>query len=151
MPTKNELYARLSEAEAELARLRARDAAHVRDPEHAARMLRRLPWRWDRESFAAVALSARQQPIRAEIIAIGGLAEVTVHPREIFTFAIRWRAHSVIVAHNHPSGDPDPSDDDVQLTRRLVDGGRLLGIHIVDHLVITESRAVSLAQMGAIR
>ena len=71
-----------------------------------------------------------------------------VHPREVFKAALLANAASIVLAHNHPSGDPAPSPDDVALTRRLVDAGRLLGVEVLDHIVIGEGRYVSVRELG---
>ena len=73
-----------------------------------------------------------------------------VHPREVFAPAIREGAACILVAHNHPSGDPEPSDEDLDVTRRLQEAGKLLGIRLVDHLIVARSRSISLREMGAI-
>ncbi len=95
-------------------------------------------------------LNSRQRVIEAQVIGIGSLAQVDVHPRELFRPAIRLGAHSVIVAHNHPSGDPEPSDSDVQLTHRMAEAGLLVGIPVLDHVVVTPHDSVSLAQLGLV-
>ncbi|MEM6293001.1 MAG: DNA repair protein RadC [Myxococcota bacterium] len=100
------------------------------------------------EQFWVLGLDARQRVSRIECVAIGSLASVDVHPREVFRPLVRAGVHSLIAVHNHPSGDPTPSDADVELTRRLADVGALVGIPLLDHLVVTRTRAVSMAEMG---
>ena len=78
----------------------------------------------------------------------GGVASVAVHPREVFCEAIRWRAHAVIVAHNHPSGDPTPSERDMRLTQELLATAKVVRIHILDHLVIAGNRYASIRSKG---
>jgi DNA repair protein RadC len=102
----------------------------------------------EQESFVVLFLDARQRVIDVREAAVGSLSSVDVHPREIFRDAIRMRAHSVIVAHNHPSGDPDPSDADIDLTHRLVDVGKMVGIPVLDHVIVGGDDAVSLSSMG---
>ena len=92
----------------------------------------------DREHFVAVALNVRNQVIGTHIVSIGSLAASIVHPREIFAFAIERRAFSLILVHNHPSGDCTPSRDDVGLTRRLVQAGQIMGIEILDHIIVSD-------------
>jgi DNA repair protein RadC len=101
-----------------------------------------------KEHFMALLLDNRHQLIRLSPIAIGSLSATLVHPREVFKEAIAASAAAVIVAHNHPSGDPTPSEQDVQLTQRLVEAGRVLGIEILDHLIIGSADMVSLRAVG---
>lgn len=100
------------------------------------------------ERFGVVGLDARQHVRTVQIVAVGTLSQVEVHPREVFRPLIRCGVHSCIVFHNHPSGDPQPSEADLELTRRLADAGRLVGIPLLDHLVVTRTRYLSLAQLG---
>ena len=100
------------------------------------------------ECFLAVLLDARQRVIDAITIHRGSLAQVSVHPRDVFRPAVQCGAHSVIVAHNHPSGDCDPSPADVELTARLVGAGSLVGIPVLDHIVVTPHDHASLASLG---
>jgi DNA repair protein RadC len=88
------------------------------------------------ETFWVLMLDARGRPISHHKVAQGTLTACLVHPREVFARAIRARAASIIAVHNHPSGDPTPSDDDVRLTERLHEAGLLLGIPLVDHVVV---------------
>jgi DNA repair protein RadC len=101
-----------------------------------------------REHFVAFLLDARNRVLARETISIGTLSASLVHPREVFGPAIECRAASVIVVHNHPSGDPEPSADDLALTRRLVQAGTLIGIEVLDHLVIGYGSYVSLKSRG---
>ncbi len=98
------------------------------------------------ESFWVLMLDARARPIGSECIARGTLTACLVHPREVFAPALRRRAAQIVVVHNHPSGDPEPSAEDVELTERLVEAGDLLGIPVVDHLVVARGGHRSLAR-----
>lgn len=104
-----------------------------------------------KEHFLAVLLDNRHQLIRVAEIAVGSLSATLVHPRELFKEAIAASAAAVIIAHNHPSGDPEPSADDVSLTRRLIKAGTLLGIEVLDHLIIASRGVVSLRAAGFIK
>ncbi len=108
----------------------------VNGPLAAYQVLREQLENAKEERVCALLLDSRSQVIKLETIAIGTLSEALVHPRELFYPAIRHKAAKIIVAHNHPSGDPTPSDEDFALTGRLVEAGTLLGIPLVDHLVI---------------
>jgi DNA repair protein RadC len=90
----------------------------------------------DREHFWALALNTKNQLLRVLEVSVGSLNASIVHPRELFRDAVRASAASVVVVHNHPSGDPTPSGADIQLTRRLVRAGDVLGIEVLDHVVI---------------
>ncbi len=102
----------------------------------------------DREHFRAVLLTTRHTVLALEQVAAGGLDSALVHPREVFKAAIRWSAAAVILVHNHPSGDPEPSPDDVRITARLAEAGRILGIEVLDHIVIGDGRYVSMRDRG---
>jgi DNA repair protein RadC len=102
----------------------------------------------DREHFVCFDLDARHCVIERRIVAIGSLIGVDVHPREVFKAAIINSAAAVIFAHNHPSGDPTPSAQDIELTTRLRQVGELLGIRVLDHVVIGSEGHVSIADRG---
>ena len=120
----------------------------VADVESAAALIRPHLLDKKKEHFLALLLDSRHRLIRISPIAIGSLSATLVHPRELFKEAIAASAAAVIVAHNHPSGDPEPSADDVELTRRLIEGGSLLGIEVLDHLIIGTGGVVSLRAAG---
>ena len=101
-----------------------------------------------REHFVGFYLNARNQLLARILVSVGSLSASIVHPREVFEPAIVRGAAGVIVAHNHPSGDPEPSPEDVSVTRRLADAGSLLGIELLDHVVVAERGYVSLKQRG---
>ncbi len=129
----------------------ARDAkwgTTLSHPGDAAKYLQAQFGDLQQEQFAMLMLNARQRVLEFRIIAVGSLAQVDVNPRELFRPAIRAGAHSIILCHNHPSGDPEPSESDVELTRRMVDAGRLVGIPVLDHLVVTRDDSASLAALG---
>ncbi len=102
----------------------------------------------DREHFKVVLLSTRHDVLAVEDVAVGGLSSAIIHPREVFKPAIRWSAAAVILVHNHPSGDPEPSADDLRITARLAEAGRVLGIEVLDHVVVGDGRYVSLRERG---
>lgn len=89
-----------------------------------------------REHFAVVLLNARHRYIRRELVSIGSLNASIVHPREVFRPAIRAAAAAIVLVHNHPSGDPAPSRDDIEITRRLVRVGEVVGIDVLDHVIV---------------
>lgn len=128
----------------------------VRSPSDAARViipaLERFIGQEPQEVFAVVLLDARYNVIDIIAVAIGTLSRVEVHPREIFKRAIQANAGSVIIAHNHPTGTATPSEADVDLTERMFDVGRQLGIEVADSIVVAghgpQARSVSFAEAG---
>ncbi len=102
----------------------------------------------DTETLAVVLLDVRLSLISVETIAIGTVAHVSVEPREVFAPAVSARATSVLLAHNHPSGDSEPSPHDVDFTRAMVEAGRVLCIEVVDHLIVTRRNYYSFRRAG---
>jgi DNA repair protein RadC len=96
-----------------------------------------------KEHFVIFFLDVRNQEIKREIISVGILNENLVHPREVFEPAIRYSAAQIIIAHNHPSGDTDPSEEDIAVTAKLRQAGRILGIEILDHVIVSQSGYLS--------
>lgn len=101
-----------------------------------------------KENFLAILLDSKNKVIREVDISTGSLTASIVHPRELFNPAIKESAAAMILIHNHPSGDPTPSREDIELTKRLRDAGELLGIKVLDHIIIGDGHHVSLAEMG---
>jgi len=105
----------------------------------------------DREHFWALALSTKNRLLGMVEVSVGSLNTSIVHPRELFKEAVRVSAASIVVVHNHPSGDPTPSGADLQLTRRLAKAGEVLGIELLDHVVIGDGGAhASLRHLGVL-
>ena len=125
-------------------------AASFRTPQDAARYL--LPRYGARpvETFGLLALDVRHRLRREAVVSVGCLTSSLVHPREVFQEAIVSRAAAIILFHNHPSGDPEPSAEDLSLTRRLASAGTLLGIEVLDHVVLGAGRIVSLKDRGVL-
>jgi len=96
-----------------------------------------------REHFMAIYLNARNELVFKKDMFIGTLNANLVHPREIFAEAFRQNAASVILAHNHPSGDPEPSEDDLIITKRIIEAGKIMGIDVLDHVIITKNKVFS--------
>jgi DNA repair protein RadC len=120
----------------------------LQSPAEAARYL--LPRYSTRpvETFGLLALDARHRLRREAVISVGCLTASLVHPREVFQEAVVSRAAALVLFHNHPSGDPEPSAEDLALTRRLAAAGSLMGIEVLDHLVLGAGRYVSLKDRG---
>ncbi len=102
------------------------------------------------EVFKAILLDAKHMVIRDVTVSKGSLTVSIVHPREVFNLAVRESAAAIIFVHNHPSGDPQPSQEDYALTQRLMEAGEILGIRVLDHIVIGDGKYVSFADEGYI-
>lgn len=109
----------------------------IREPAGAVDLARRIVRDDAREHFLAVYLDGRHRPIGHSVVSIGTATASLVHPREVFQSAVLLGAVSVLLLHNHPSGDPSPSREDSEVTDRLRDAGRILGIRLLDHIVWT--------------
>jgi DNA repair protein RadC len=118
----------------------------IRAPSDAAHVLMPRLGFSEQENFAVLYLDTRNRVVDQEILYVGSLNTSLVRIAEVFRGAVRRNCAAVIVAHNHPSGDPNPSPEDVALTRRLVDAGKLLEVDVLDHLVIGQNRYVSLRE-----
>jgi DNA repair protein RadC len=103
------------------------------------------------EQFGVVLLDTRHRVLRIKIVSIGSLDSAVVHPREVFREAAAVSAAAVVLFHNHPSGDPTPSAEDLRLTTRLVSAGEIMGIDVVDHLILGDRRYFSLLEAGSLR
>jgi len=120
-------------------------APTAQNPEHVAAIARAvLPT--DREGFAVLHLDSRLRVRSIELVSIGTLDYTVVHPREVFKAAILQNAASIVLVHNHPSGDTTPSEEDQHLTDRIRKAGELLGIDVVDHVIIAGENHFSMAR-----
>jgi DNA repair protein RadC len=120
------------------------------DPEAAAAVLVPRFRGADRERCVAALVDTKHRLIQVVTVSVGSLDHTFMSPREVFRDALLANAAAVVLAHNHPSGDPEPSRDDLQVTGRLVRAGRLVGIEVLDHLIVGRERWVSLARRGAV-
>jgi len=116
------------------------------DPEKVYRLIRSKLKDYHKEHFYIIVLNSRNWSV-AEV-SIGTLNANIVHPREVFAEAIKNKAASVIFVHNHPSGDPEPSEDDLEITKKLVESGKILGIEIIDHVIVTKDKFFSMKHKG---
>lgn len=119
---------------------RRRAPSQITRPEQVAEYLRRRVRDDTREHFVAIYLDGRHRPIADRIVSIGTATASLVHPREVFQPAVALGACALLIGHNHPSGDPAPSAEDLDVTRRLAEAGRLLGIALLDHVVWERGR-----------
>ena len=101
-----------------------------------------------KEHFVVFFLDSRNQQIHREIISIGTINTSLVHPREVFEPAVRHLSVQIILAHNHPSGDLEPSKEDLTVSKRLVEAGKLLGIEVLDHIIVTKDNFISFKEKG---
>lgn len=104
----------------------------------------------DKEHFWVFHLDCRNKIKLLELVSLGTLNSSLVHPREVFTRAVGERSAQIIIAHNHPSGESNPSDDDINLTKRLVKAGEILGIELLDHIVVSSNSFTSFKEKSLI-
>ena len=119
----------------------------IKSPEDVYRLTKEIE-NAKKEYLIAIYLNTGNSLIKKEVISIGGLNVNMIHPREVFQPAIANYAANVILVHNHPSGDPEPSEEDVKLTKRMVRAGKLMGVNVLDHIVIGNGKYTSLKETG---
>ena len=120
----------------------------ISSPTDSAEIIRNFIADSDREQMIVCCLDTKNQPTSISIVSIGSLNSAIVHPREIFKTAILSNSASIIIAHNHPSGNTDPSHEDIVLTNRLDEAGKLIGIKLLDHLIIGQGCYTSFKEDG---
>ncbi|HZK24904.1 MAG TPA: JAB domain-containing protein [Oscillospiraceae bacterium] len=121
----------------------------VSSPKDAADLLQQFVGDCDREKFTVLCLDTKNQPISLSVISVGSLNSTLVHPREVFKTALLCNSASIILAHNHPSGVPEASREDVDVTKRLCEAGKILGIEVLDHIILgAEKRFCSIKEAG---
>jgi len=103
-----------------------------------------------KEHFKIAILDTKNQVLAIENISIGTLNASIVHPRDVFKIAIKRNANSIILIHNHPSGDPSPSNEDISITNRLIDAGNLIGIKVLDHIIIGDNKYISFKEKNLV-
>lgn len=133
-----------------MAKLMPEDTPQIKSPEDTAALVMEEMRHLDREHFWALLLNTKNQVITRETISIGTLNSSAIHPRELYKAAVRRSAAGVILVHNHPSGDPTPSQQDIEVPKRLIEAGNFIGINVIDHLVIGDNKFVSLRAKGYI-
>lgn len=133
-----------------LARTSVLDKPKICSPRDVANLLMAEMSRYDREYFKALCLNTKNQVISIETVSIGSLSASIVHPRELFKNPIKRSSAALILVHNHPSGDPTPSTEDIEVTQRLCEAGKILGIEVLDHIIIGDRKFVSLREKGII-
>ncbi|QOR65693.1 DNA repair protein RadC [Cytobacillus suaedae] len=131
-----------------IGRLQYEDRYVIRSPEDGAKYVMDDMRFLSQEHFVCLYLNTKNQVLHRQTIFIGSLNASIVHPREVYKEAFRRSAASIICIHNHPSGDPAPSREDIEVTKRLAECGKILGIELLDHLIIGEHKYVSLKEKG---
>jgi len=124
------------------------DRVSIRSPKDVAHYIMEEMRYLKQEHFIALLLNTKNQIIGKETITVGTLNSSLVHPREVFKPAIKKSSSAIIIAHNHPSGDPTPSKEDIDVTHRLINAGELIGIDVLDHIVIGDNAYISLKEKG---
>jgi DNA repair protein RadC len=124
-------------------RYRGKQLKAIRGPDDVVALVGPKLRKEQREHFLVLLLNARHEVLGKETVSIGSLNASIVHPREVFKPALVQSAASILLVHNHPSGDPEPSEEDLAITKRLVQAGELLGIGVLDHVIIARRGVVS--------
>jgi len=122
----------------------------IKDPQSVVKAIRASIKDKAKEHFKLILLNARNKIIGISTVSIGSLNASIVHPREVFKDAIMHNAYSVVLAHNHPSGDTEPSEDDLMITKKLVESGKILGVEVTDHLIVTKNGYFSFKEKNLI-
>lgn len=120
----------------------------IRSPEDASNYVMNDMRFLTQEHFVCLYLNTKNQVLHRQTVFIGSLNASIVHPREVFKEAFRRSAASIICLHNHPSGDPAPSREDIEVTKRLAECGKMIGIEVLDHLIIGDNRFISMKEKG---
>jgi len=122
----------------------------IQSPEDVSNLVMEEMRFFDREHFRVLLLNSKNKVLSCETISIGNLNSSLVHPRELFKMAIKRSARAVVLLHNHPSGDPTPSREDIEVTERILNAGNLLGIDVLDHIIIGDNIYFSMKEKGII-
>ena len=117
---------------------------YIRDSKDAYNYLKDKIANLKKEQFRGLYLNSRNKLIHDEVISLGTLTTNLVHPREVFQPAVQYSAVAIILAHNHPSGDPEPSEDDIKITQQIIEASKIINIEILDHIIIGKNKYLSL-------
>lgn len=120
----------------------------IQSPEDGYNLIKHFLGDLDREAFIVISLDTKNSPVSINICHIGSLNASIVHPREVMKAAILSNAASILVGHNHPSGISSPSREDIEVTTRLVEAGKIIGIELLDHIIVGDDNFVSLKEQG---
>ncbi len=122
----------------------------ITKPEQVFKIFVKTFYNKKKEELHIVSLDSRSRIISKDLISLGTLNETLVHPREVYKMAIQKNASSIVLVHNHPSGNPSPSEDDIKITKRIIKAGIILGIGLTDHVIITNNSFTSLKSAGVL-
>ncbi|WP_409341661.1 RadC family protein [Paenibacillus sp. MBLB4367] len=131
-----------------IARSTMDDKVTIRSPQDVAALVMEDLRYLQKEHFVCLFLNTKNHVVGRETLSIGSLNASIVHPREVFRAAIQRSSASLICVHNHPSGDPTPSPEDIAITRQLMEAGTIIGIEVLDHVIVGDNRFVSLKEKG---
>ncbi len=120
----------------------------IKSPEDVCAIVMEEMRHLNKEIFKVILLNTKNHVLKTIDVSVGSLTSSIVHPREVFSEPIKTGCYGVIFVHNHPSGDPEPSRDDIATTKRLVEAGEILGIKVLDHLIIGDGKYISLKEKG---
>lgn len=123
-------------------------ARRIQSSSDADALVRQFLEELDREAMIVVALNAKSEPTYLQVISTGSLSSSIVHPREVFKVAILSNAYSILLAHNHPSGDTKPSQEDLNITKRIKEASDIMGVPLLDHLIIGDEGYYSFKENG---
>lgn len=129
-------------------RYRGKAPPTVRGPEDAYKLVRKQLEHADREHFLVILLSSKNAVIAIETVSVGTLNASIVHPREVLKPAVVNSAAAIVLVHNHPSGVPTPSNEDIAITKRIQKAGEILGIDVLDHVIVGQGTYQSLKELG---
>lgn len=124
------------------------ESALISSPDEAAQLMRAYLGDADREHFVVLMLNTKHRVNAIHTVSVGSISATIVHPREVLKVAILSNAAAIVVGHNHPSGDPKPSEEDLSITQRLVQACRIIGIELLDHVVVGNDRHISFRERG---
>lgn len=119
---------------------------NIRSPKDAYTLMKHFLGDLDREAFIVISLDVKNSPVSINICHVGSLNSSIVHPREVMKTAILSNAASIMVGHNHPSGNCTPSTEDIEVTKRLLEAGKIIGIELLDHIIVGNENFVSLKE-----
>lgn len=131
-------------------KFRSEEKTKITAPEDLFNLVKHKVYGLKKEHLYLISLDSRLNVISRDLLTIGTANETLIHPREVYSIALIKSAISICVVHNHPSGDPTPSDQDIQITRKLFDAGVVLGIRLLDHIIASDNGYVSLKEKGYI-
>ena len=122
----------------------------IRSPQDVSELVMEDLRYLQQEHFVCLFLNTKNAVIGRETLSVGSLNATLVHPRELFRAAIKKSSAAIICVHNHPSGDPTPSTEDIQLTHRLAEAGKIIGISLLDHIIIGDRKFISMKEQGLV-